>query len=492
MADLKKKTISGVIWGGIENFSTLFIQFVCNIIIARILSPSDFGLIGMLSIFIALGQIILDGGFGQALIRKQNATDIDYSSVFYVNLLLGFSFYGIFYSLSGAIADFFDASELKKIARIAFIVIPLNSIGLIQYTLLTKKMDFKVLSKVSITSAILSGILGIAIAFYYQNVWALVIQIVSFYLFRMALLWIIGKWWPKPVISLKSIRELFSFSMNLLLMNVIGVVFNNIYTLFIGKVYNPAELGYYSQADRIQKVPSSSLTNVIQRVSFPVFSTIQNDNERLKINHRKIMKMSCFIIFPIMFFLIVTAKDLFDLLLTEKWRPAVIYFQLLCITGALYPAQSISLNLLSVKGNGRIILSTEILRKIILIVILIITIRFNMIVLMYGQVLFSVIALLIAFYYGGREIGLKVYTQIVDMIPVFICSMLMMVLVYVTGMLLSDFSIWLRLTVQSLCAFSSYYLICKIMKLSSFQEALIIIKDFRSRLITLNSDSLVK
>jgi len=483
MSELKQKTIKGVLWGGFENFSSLFIQLVCTLIIARLLNPSDFGLIGMLTIFIALGQVLLESGFGQALIRKQDASDVDFTSVFYLNIFLGIILYTILFYSSSLIANFYEIKELEKLAKIAFLVIPINSIGLIQYTILTKRMDFKTLSITSIVSAFFSGVLGIIIAVAYQNVWSLVVQSVSYYFLRTLLLWIVNSWRPLLKFSFLSIRELLPFSVNLLIMGTIGVFFNNIYFLLIGKVYSSTELGYYTQADKIQRIPSTSITGVIQRVSYPIFSTIQNEEERLKENHRKVFSMACFLVFPIMFFLIVIAKDLFDLLLTEKWRPAVIYFQLLCITGALYPAQSINLNILNVKGKGRMLLRLEILRKALLMVILAITININMMFLIYGQVLFSFIALFIAFYYCGREIHLTIGVQILDILPILFSAIIMVITTFFIGLLLSKHLIITRLTIQSICALTSYYILSKSLKIKSMYELILILKNLKEKFV---------
>jgi teichuronic acid exporter len=467
MSILRKKTINGVLWGGFENFSSLGIQLLCTLIIARLLKPSDFGLIGMLTIFIALSLTIIESGFGQALIRKQNATDIDYSSVFYLNLIFGLILYFVLYNSTHLIAGFYKISELEKLAKYSFLIIPINSIGLIQFTLLTRRMDFKTLSVVSIFSALVSGILGILVALEYRNVWSLVVQSVAFYSIRTLLFWFVSSWRPILSFSFGSIRELLPFSVNLLLMGTIGVFFNNLYTLVIGKIFNSTELGYYTQADKIQKIPSTSITGVIQRVSFPVFSTMQDENERLKANHRKVFSMACYMVFPIMFFLIVIAKDLFDLLLTEKWRPAIIYFQLLCITGALYPAQSINLNILNIKGKGKMILQLEVVRKALLMAILAITINYNILVLIYGQIFFSLIALFIAFYYCGKEINLSIGQQLKDILPIFLSAIGMMLLVYIIGLLLSTTHIILRLVCQALTAFFSYYLLTIILGVHS-------------------------
>lgn len=415
---LKEEAVSGVIWSAIERFSCLFIQLLSTFIIARILSPSDFGLLGMLAIFTALGQTLLDSGFGQALIRKEDANDVDYSSVFYLNVVIGFCIYGVLYYLSSHIAAFYSIPDLEILSKIAFLVLPINALGLIQYTLLVKHVNFKSLSRISILAAFISGTLGIITAYYWKNVWALVLQNLLMYGCRTILFWILGSWRPIKTFSIKSIKEMLPFSLNLLFTGIISNIFNNLYSLVIGKVYNAVELGYYSQAERIQKIPSNSITEVVQRVSYPILAKIQNDKRNLKEGYRKIIRVVLFTIVPIMLILIGISEDLFDVLLTEKWKIAAKYFQILCVIGILYPLHSINLNILSVRGNSKLILLLEIIRKILLVCFLIFFSHFDIIYFIYSQVLYSVIVLFLNLYFCGREINYTLYQQIGDILPV--------------------------------------------------------------------------
>lgn len=465
---LKQKTISGVVWSGLEKFATLFIQLISTIFIARLLSPSDFGLIGMLTVFLSLAQVLIESGFSQALIRQKNANDIDFSSVFYLNIVIGIVVYSILFYLSPFIAYFYKTPDLDLISKVAFLVIPINAFGFIQFTLLNKEINFKSLAKVTILSAVISGILGIGFAIYLKNVWALVIQNLSFYFLRTLFLWIFSSWVPLFRFSLNSIKSLFSFSFNLLLTGLISSVFNNLYSLVIGRIYNSTQLGYYTQADRFQKLPSTSITDVIQRVSFPVLTKIQDDNEKLREGYRKIIGMAVFIVVPIMFFLIGVASDLFDLVLTPKWNEASIYFQILCFIGALYPLHSINLNILNVKGNSRKILLLEITRKSLLVVVIIISSHFEIYYMVIGQALYSFIVLFLNLYFCGKEIQLSVKQQLKDLAPSFLISITMLIFLFLIHGLIFKLNIIIIISFQFIFALTYYYILNWFFKVSAF------------------------
>lgn len=418
MADsLKNRTVNGVIWSAIDRFSALGIQMICSLIIAHLLTPTDFGILGMIAVFSAIGMVIVDSGFGSALIRRNDTTEVDYSSVFYFNILFAIVCYIILYFLSPLIAQFYNIEELTPICRITFLVIPINALGLIQNTRLVKHINFKSIAIVSLLSAIISGAIGIALAYQLRNVWALVIQNIAMYGFRTLLLWCIGRWKPLLSFSLASIKSMWSYSMNLLGFGLISCITQNLYPLIIGKLYNASQLGYYSQADRLQKLPATSLTEVIQRVCFPVLSEIKNDIDRMHQAYRRIIMVTFFIVFPLMMLLIGIADELIVLLMGNQWQPSVVYFKILCIVGALYPLHSINLNILNVVGKSNLSFNLEIVRKAILVTFIIIFAHFDIIVFIWMQVIYGLIVLFLNLYFCGREIKYNVTTQIKDIFP---------------------------------------------------------------------------
>ena len=285
----KKELAKNAVWNSLERFSLLGIQLICTFVLARFLTPSDFGIVGMLVVFTSIAQILVDSGFATALIREKEVTPLDYSSVFYLNIIISIVIYVILYFCSPLIAVFYHEPILEDVCKVTFLVIPLMALQVIQTAILHKEMQFKKLAIITFVSSALSGIIAVYLAFYLRNVWALVLQNLLSYLFKTILLWIYGRWCPILSFSLMPIRKYFKFSKNLLLSGLIGTVFNNINTLLIGRFYTSADLGFYSQASRINNFASFHMTTVIKRVSFPVLSKINNDGGNLREGYRKII-----------------------------------------------------------------------------------------------------------------------------------------------------------------------------------------------------------
>lgn len=474
---LKHRTIKGVIWSAFDSISGLAVQMICSLVVARLLTPKDFGIVGMIAVFSAIGLIIIDSGYGQALIRKQDATQDDYKSVFCFNLLLSVVVYAILFILSPLIESFYKIDELCLISRVVFLIIPLNAIGLIQNTILTKKVDFKKLGIVSFISALISGIIGIILAYTLKNVWAIVYQTVSMYLFRTLLLWIIAKWRPSGNFSLSSIKSMTPYASNLLFTGLFGTIVNNICPLIIGKVYNATQLGYFTQADKIQKLPSSTATSIIQRVTFPVLVEIQDDNMRLQQAYFKILSQAVYLISPVMILLIVIGPELFNLLLGPKWDTAAYYFQILCISGLLYPISCLSLNLINIKGNSKLLFKLEVVRKVMFVITIFISMRFSIDFFVWMQAAYSLSQLFLNLYFSGKQIDLSLITQFRVIFPLLLIS----IVCCVPEVLIShtiDLPQYIEMTLNIL--FYSFIYICasKLLKLTPFEETVSIIKKF--------------
>ena len=274
---LKQKTISGLLWSFIDNFANLGITFIVGIILARLLSPKEFGLIGMLTIFIAVSQSFINSGFSQALIRKKDPSQEDYSTVFYFNMIIGVVCFLVLFLCAGLISRFFKEPQLKPLVQVLGLSLIINAFTIIQQTILTKRIDFKLQAKISIISSVVSGVTGIGMAFAGYGVWSLVIRTITMYAMSSILLWSWNRWKPDLVFSIQSFKELFSFGSNLLISGLIDTIYRNVYYLVIGKYFSAQELGYYTRADQFSSLPSSNLTSVIQRVSYPVLSSIKED-----------------------------------------------------------------------------------------------------------------------------------------------------------------------------------------------------------------------
>ncbi|BDQ02776.1 lipopolysaccharide biosynthesis protein [Ignavibacterium sp.] len=362
---LKEQTVSGIIWSFIDNSLTQIITFIVGIILARLLSPAEFGLVGMVGIFIVISQSFVDSGFSNALIRKKDCTTNDYSTIFYFNLAVSFFFYSVLFASSGLISDFFNEPKLIDITRVVSLSILINAFGLVQQTQLTKNIQIKIQTKISIVANISSGIIAVTMAYFGFSVWSLVFRNLSNVFVRNLLLWYFSKWRPSLVFSFSSLKEMFSFGSKLLFSGLLDKIFENIYYFIVGKFFSAEQLGYYSRADTFARLPSSNINGVVQRISYPVLVKIQDDDAALKRALKKLIKTTMFITFFLMIIMAASAESLIITLIGKKWIPSVEYLQLLCFSLMLFPLHSLNLNMLNVKGRSDLFLKLEIIKKII-------------------------------------------------------------------------------------------------------------------------------
>jgi O-antigen/teichoic acid export membrane protein len=429
---LKQKTIISMIWSGIERFSTAGTSFLFGLVMARLLKPSDYGMIAMLGIFIAISQTFIDSGFSSALIRKPNRTEADNATAFYFNIIVGLVCYLALFFTAPYIARFYNTPQLTILTRIIALNLILNSLCVVQQALLTIKLDFKTQAKISLSGVILSGITGIFLAYKGLGVWALVVQSVFSSVIRTILLWKLAKWHPQAPFSHESFHYLFSFGSKILTSGLLDTIYNNIYTIVIGKKFSSSKLGLYARADQWAQFPSVNITGILQRVSFPVLSTMQNEDERLSINYRKILRLSGFIIFPMMTGMAAIADPLIRIILTDKWAGTIPLLQILCFSLMWYPIHAINLNLLQVKGRSDLFLKLEIYKKILGVGILCITIPLGLIAMCIGQVISSILCLALNTHYTGLLIHLGFLRQMKDLFPTLTNSLIMGGLVFVS------------------------------------------------------------
>ena len=475
MGSLKKEMISGVVWLSISKYSALIIQFVVTIIISRILSPEDYGIIGFLYVFLAIGSVLVDSGFGQALIQKgDSVSNVDYSSVFYVNVFVGFLFYLILYFAIPFIAGFYETVELEKLGRVVFLIIPITSLGVIHSTMLAKDLKFKKLSIIGLVSGVISGIIGVLLAYRGFGIYSLVLQVMVLNIVRTILLIVTNSWFPSRVFSKKSITDLLPFSLSLLGEGSLIVVFNNIYILIIGKFYNVIDVGYYNQAKRFAELSSTSLTGIIFSVSFPTLAKIKDDLVKLKSAYKRIISMTVFILVPVMFLLIVIGDDLFSLLLTDKWLPAVPYFRLLCLYGVTFPLHQINTNIFKALGKGKKILFIEVLRRVLLIISIICTINLSISYLLIGQIIAMAAITIVNMYFSGKEINYSVFKQVKDISPYYLIGIFTTLIAY--NIPFSNNFIIFELVTCSLIFGTIYLFLNRLFKTSAYSEFIEIIK----------------
>lgn len=471
---LKDKTIKGVGWSAIDNVAQYGVTFVVSIVLARLLSPDDYGLLGLIAIFTAVCGTLINAGFTTALIRKKDATDDDYNTVFIVNLGMSLLLYGIIFFCSPLIADFFQREELVWLTRVSSLGMIVGALSLVQQTRLTKRIDFKSQTKITIVASISSGIIGIALALMKFGVWALVAQALSSQMIRTVLLWHVNKWIPQLCFSIKSFNELFGFGWKLMVSGVIDTVWKELNQFVVGKFYSPATLGQYTRAKHFSQLLSSNLTSVVQRVTYPVLSNIQDDKQRMINAYRKIIKTTMFVTAISMFFLGAISEPLFYCLIGPKWHEAATYLPLICVVGSTYPLHAINLNMLQVQGRSDLFLGLEIIKKIIATGPLLIGAFVGIFPMLWASVIVNIIAYFLNSYYTGKLLGYSSWMQIKDVAPSY--GIAAIVALSVFFMKYFPISNWIILPLQIVFGLFCFFLICWLTKNNEYMEIKNIVK----------------
>jgi len=469
LTSLRQKTISGLTWSFLDNSFNQVIQFVVGIILARLLNPKDFGLIGMIMIFFAVSTSLIDSGFGDALVRKKNCSADDYNTAFHFNLLIGILLFLLLFFTAPIIADFYSEKQLKNIIRVLSLSTIITAFGIVQSADLVKKIDFKTRTKISLISNLSSSIIAIIMAYKGFGVWSLVARQFLTNLIGTSTLWFYNKWLPKLRFSIKSFKELFSFGSNMLVAGLIDRIFNNIYYVIIGKYFSPQTLGYYTRAASFANLPSLSIDYVIQRVSYPVLITINDDNERLKAVFKKLVKTTMLITLVFMIGLASLAEPLILTLIGDKWRPSIQFLQLLSFSLILYPLQSLNLNILLIKGRSDIYLRMGIIKKILIIPVILLGIFNSIEMMIIGMIIHSLITYLIISNYSGNFLDYRIVDQIKDILPAFIIAGLNGILILVISNFLTlphSISLFILLIIS----FTFIIAACELIKLDSYIE----------------------
>ena len=467
--NLKSKTQKGLVWSFIERFATQGVQFLFGIILARLLSPRDYGTIAMPLVFLAIAQCIIDSGFSTALIRKPDLTEDDLSTAFYFNIGVGVVCYLLLFFSSPLIADFYNTPILADLLKVTALATLFNPLCAVQQAILTRKIDFKTQAVVSLSGALVSGIVGLTMAYNGFGVWSLVCQQVGGYAIRTFLLWTLEKWKPKKRWSWESFHYLWGFGSKMLGSGLLDTIYNNIYPIVIGKFFSANDLGNYTRAQQFSTLSSSNVTGVLQRVTFPVLSSIQNEDERLARNYRKILKLSAFLIFPMMLMLSAIADPLIRVLLTDKWEECIILLQIICFQMMWYPIHAINLNLLTVKGRSDLFFRLEIFKKIVGVSIMCVTIPQGIIWMVSGGIVSSMIALVINTYYTGKLIKVGYLKQMGDLLPMFGVSILMWLIIHASFLLITN--IYFQLSSGIFIGIVVYVVCAKLLLKSEWEDA---------------------
>lgn len=435
--DLKQKTITGMIWSGIGRVGTVGISFISNIVLARLLMPDDFGCIGMLYVFIAISGIFISGGFGQALIQKKNPTHLDYTTVFYWNLAMSILFYIILFFSAPAIAHFYKIPLLKDVLRVQSIVLFIQSFSIVQSNQLQKQLRFKELSTRNIVSALSGMLIAIIMAFCGCGVWSLVASALLSATVSVILLWKMSTWRPTWEFSFQSLKELFNFGGLMLLSNLVETIYTNIQSLIIGRWYSAKDLGYYSQAKKLEEVPTNSLSAIVNEVSFPIFSALQDDKAALLTGVRKNVKAITYLNFPLMVMMIVIAQPLINLLYGAKWLTSAPYFQILCVSSMIYTLNTLNTNVIKSLGKSGIYLMVQLSKRLIGIGLIVAGIQlWGLNGLLWAVASVGYISFFINAAVNGRLINYGIFKQIRDIGLCYVVAAAIGVITYFVGNLL--------------------------------------------------------
>lgn len=471
---LKQKTFSGLVWNFLETFALQGFGFVQGVILARLLMPSDYGLIAMTTVFFTISYALADTGFASALIRKKEREEIDYSTVFVANVVLTFILCVILCLCASFIAKFYNEPLLEKIVCVNAFLMFLTSFLSILSNRLTIELQFKEKSVISVVSAVVTGCISMGMAYMGYGVWSLIFPNFVSFLIRLVMFWRCLRWFPKWAFSWSIYKEYFSYGSKMLLTTLIGAVYNNIYPIVIGRYYSSMRLGYYDKAQGYANLPSGVVGSAISKVTFPVLAKIQGDDEALRVIYRKMIRVSAFVVFPVAMLIAVMARPLVIVLLTEKWEPCVIYLQIICFAAMWNPIHALNLNLLMVKGRSELFLRLEIIKKIVGVALLFGTIPMGLVVMCYGQVFAAIIFLVINTYYTGKFINVGFLRQMRDLVPTILYTLVMGGVVWLILWVISSF--YVQIIVGGIIGVFCYWGVAKITKSEDYNSFMDLVK----------------
>lgn len=465
---LKDKTIKGTIWSAIDNVTQMGVSFLIGIVLARLLNPDDYGLIGIIGIFTVICNAIINGGFSSALIRKKEISDDDYNTTFIVNFSASVVLYAILFLSAPLIADFFNREDLVSLTRVSSFAMVIGALAIVQHTRLTKRIDFKTQTKITFSASVISGVIGISMAICGFGVWALVMQMMTSQIFSTVLLWIFNRWTPRLRFSKNSFHELFGFGWKMMVSGILDSLWTQLNQVVIAKFYNTATLGQYSRAYHYSQLFSSNLTSVIQRVTYPALSEIQDDKERMVAAYRRVIKLTMFFTFSSMFALGAIAEPLIHCMIGEKWHEAATYMPLICFISAFYPLHAINLNMLMVQGRSDLFLRLEIIKKIIGLAPLFVGAFVGIFPMLYSLFGMSIICYFLNSHYPGKLLGYSSWRQLRDISKSFFIALTMAFFVFLLKYLpLSD---WYILPIQIVIGIIIFFALCKLSRLEEFKE----------------------
>jgi O-antigen/teichoic acid export membrane protein len=476
---LKSKATKGMLWSALDKFAVQAGHFAIGIVLARLLMPEDFGLIGMLSIFIAISQTFIDSGMGSGLIQKKDRSNHDFSTVFVFNLAVSVTFYFILYFSAPLIAQFYSMPQLVMLTRVLSLNIIINSLAIVQRTKLTINIDFKTIAKVNVASVFISGIVAVYFAYSGLGVWALVIQNLVRAAIAVLMLWFLSRWAPSLVFSKESFKNLFGFGSKLLIAGLYARTLQEVYNITIGKFYQAAELGFYTRARSFVDITNGTITSILQQVTYPILASLQDDRDRMVSVYSRLIRMTAFFVFPAMTLLALLAEPFVLFFLTEKWLPAVVLLQLMAFARIFYPISALNMNILNAVGRSDLFLKVDLSKFPVIVLVLIITIPLGVKAIVIGHIVTSFISFFINSYMPGKLFGYGALKQLRDMIPIFIATGIMAALVYASIFLL-DSNI-LKMLIGGFVGISSFLTVSHFMKIEEMKEVQLIFSKIARR-----------
>ena len=431
MAEVNRETVaSNVIWRFLERFGAQIVAFVVSIILARLLDPVVYGTVALVTVFTTIFQVFVDSGFGSALVQKKNADELDFSTVFYFNIVVCLLLYGVMFFVAPLIADFYGNSELTSIIRVLSLVLVISGFKSIQSTYVAKHLLFKKFFWATIIGTVISAVIGIYMAFKGYGVWALIAQNLINHFIDTIILWIIVRWKPKRMFSFDRLKTLFKFGSKLLVSALMDVTYNQVRALIIGKKYSSEDLAFYNRGEQIPNLAINNLNSAIDSVLLPSLSLVQDDKARVKQMLRRSISVSCFLLFPVMMGIAVCANSIIAVLLTEKWSPAVIYLQLFCLIYAFYPIHTANLNAMKAMGRSDYFLKLETIKKVLGLGLLFGMMWISVEAIVWSLVIINLVSLVINTWPNRKILGYGFFEQMKDILPALISSVVMGFVVY--------------------------------------------------------------
>lgn len=465
---LKNKTIKGVGWSAADALLGQGVTFIVGLVLARLLSPDEYGLIGICLIFTTVLNGIVDSGFSNALIRKKDVTDEDYNTMFTTNMAISIVLYVLLFISAPFVSDFFHRVELIALVRVTGLILFFNALSITQVTILTKNIDFKTKTKASLVSAIISGVIGIVMAFMGYGVWSLVAQQLSKQLLYTLCLWVLNKWWPKFTFYNDSFKYMWGFGWKLLVSGILNNVWNQLYQVVIGRCYTSSTLGHYTRANECASIFSSNLTTIIQRVTFPVLSELQDDKKKLLVSYRKLIKVSMFVTVICMFALGAMAEPMIYSLIGPQWHQAATFLPFICITMSLYPLHAINLNMLQVQGRSDLFLYLEIVKKIITLIPIFIGAFVGVYWMLCASIFTGFIAFLLNSWFTGKFLNYSSWQQLKDVLPSYLIALFIGFIVYLLKFLPLSYNLIFPLQILATIIFG--WIVNRIINLEEYCE----------------------